>query len=64
MDKGTPGIAFLQSARRLLVRKKLWIAKELLKQSTSIPVQGRPEFFFQPLRATAQTLLAPQPLAC
>jgi hypothetical protein len=61
--EGTAPIALLHRTRRLLVWKKLRIAEELLEQSASIPVQGGSQFLFQPLRVTAKTLLATQPLA-
>ena len=59
----TPGIAFLQGTRRLLVGKKLRVGQEPREQAAGVPMQGGPEPFLQPLRASAQTLLADQPRA-
>jgi hypothetical protein len=51
----------LQGARRFLVGEELRVAQELREQTARVAVQGGPQLFLQPLRKSAQTLLACQP---
>ena len=59
----TLGITLLERARGFLVGEKLRVAEEPLEETASIPVEGRPQLFFEPLRAMAQTLFAREALA-
>jgi hypothetical protein len=59
----TPAMAFFRGASRLLIWKKFRVGKKPPEQAAGVPVQGLPQFFFEPLRASAQTLLARQTLA-
>jgi hypothetical protein len=61
--KQTPDIALFHGPSRFCVREKLRVAKELLQETAGISMQSRPQPFFQPLRAGAQTLLAGETLA-